>query len=84
MANRTVGGDRKSDHSLNLGNVSVVQESKLLNVSTGNISNVRAIRRVAPERIAEIESGAKTIHQVQRVSCLQAISFDITNMITNV
>ena len=45
--------------------VSLQQAASLLNVSRSNVANVREIKAKAPERIAEIESGAKTVHQVQ-------------------
>jgi hypothetical protein len=43
IANMTVGGDRRSDHSANLPNVSQTEAAELLNVSTRTVTNAARV-----------------------------------------
>ena len=68
IANMSHGGDRKSDQAANLPleKVSQSNAAKLLNVSERGIRDAKEIIRKAPEKVKDIESGKKTIHQVKR------------------
>ena len=68
IANMDRGGDKKSDQSANLrkDKISQPEAAKKLNVSERTIQDAKAILRKAPEKVKDIESGKKTIHQVKR------------------
>jgi N6-adenosine-specific RNA methylase IME4 len=64
VANMTVGGDRKSDHSPNSENVSVKEAGRLLNVGTSGIALARQVlEHGTPELIAAVEHGQIPVSQ---------------------
>ena len=54
------GGDRKTDQS---ANVHLATAAKTMHVSRRSIEYVRAIRKVAPEKIATLNQGTRTDKQ---------------------
>lgn len=67
IVNTTNGGDRKSDQRVNLPpDITLQDAAKLLNVSRKTVVNAKAILRDNPELVPQIESGEKTIHEVQK------------------
>lgn len=68
IASMPNGGDRKSDHSANLHSdfLTAEQAADMLNVGRRGVFEAKAILRDAPEQVAAIESGEKTVHQVRQ------------------
>ena len=68
LANMEPGGDRQSQkHSADLRNaISQPEAAKMLNVSERLLQDAKAVIREAPEQVAAIESGDKTVSSVKQ------------------
>jgi N6-adenosine-specific RNA methylase IME4 len=67
IANMRQGERTDIEPNLNLEKVSLDKAADLVNVSRATISNVRKVRREAPELMPKLESGEMTAHEAVKI-----------------